>query len=74
MTAEDVVARTFGLARREVNDQTSNQNTEAWDSLGHMTMVTELETAFEVSFSAEEVLGMTSVGAIKQVLAGRGGH
>jgi acyl carrier protein len=73
MTVEDVVARTFGLPRRAVSDATSNENTDAWDSMGHMTLVAELETAFGGSFSAEEVLTMTSVAAIKKALGHRGG-
>lgn len=73
MTVEDVIARTFGVSRRAITDATSNENTEAWDSMGHMTLVAELEAAFGVSFSAEEVLTMTTVAAIKRALAHRGG-
>jgi acyl carrier protein len=72
MAPESVVARVFGLARREVSDATSNTSVGAWDSLSHVTLVLELEAAYGVSFSAEETLTMTDVGAIKRVLRTHG--
>jgi acyl carrier protein len=72
MTPEAVVARVFGLPRAAVDDATSNTTVESWDSLNHVTLVLELESAFGVSFSAEETLAMTDVGAIKRVLAAHG--
>jgi citrate synthase len=72
MTPEDVVSKVFGVDRRTVTDATSNKTLPEWDSLGHMTLVVELETTYGVSLSAEDTLGLTDVAAIKQVLAGRG--
>ena len=72
MAPESVVAKVFGLPRHTVNDATSNMGVEAWDSLNHVTLVLELESAFGVSFSAEETLEMTDVAAIKRVLQSHG--
>lgn len=72
MTPESVVARVFGLPLGAVNDATSNTTVSTWDSLNHVTLVLELETAYGVSFSAEETLAMTDVAAIKGVLASHG--
>jgi acyl carrier protein len=66
------VARVFGLARASVTDATSNTSVGEWDSLNHVSLVLELETAYGVSFSAEETLAMTDVGAIKRVLHAHG--
>jgi len=72
MAPESVVARVFGLPRGAVSDGTSNTTVAAWDSLNHVTLVLELETAYGVSFSAEETLAMIDVGAIKRVLRTHG--
>jgi acyl carrier protein len=69
---ESVVARVFGLPRREVSDTTSNTTVEAWDSLNHVTLILELESTYGISFSAEQSLTMTDVGAIKRALRTHG--
>jgi acyl carrier protein len=72
MTPEAVVGKVFGVDPRQVTDTTSGQTLEPWDSLGHVTLVLELEATYGLSFSAEETLQMTDVGAIKRVLRDRG--
>lgn len=72
MTPEAVVARTFNRDPATVDDATSSETIPEWDSLGHITLIIELESAFGVSFAPEESMGLTSVGAIKDALASRG--
>ena len=72
MTPEEVVARAFGLTSGQVSDQTSNQNLVEWDSLGHITLVVELENAYGLSLAPDEALQVTSVAAIKKLLTDRG--
>jgi acyl carrier protein len=71
MSPEHLVAKVFGLHPGQVTDATSNQDTAEWDSLGHVTLIMELEGHYGVSFSTEEALGLTSVGALKRALAER---
>jgi len=73
MTApEEVVSKVFGVDRRLVDDATSNRTLAEWDSLGHITLVVEMEATYGVSLSAEDALAMTDVGAIKRILGDRG--
>lgn len=44
-------------------DLAINQH-EGWDSLSNITLMLELEAAFGVQFSADEIVHMTSVAAI----------
>jgi acyl carrier protein len=44
---------------------------EAWDSLGHIRVVTALEEAFAVSFTIDEIDAMTSVPKIIETLHAR---
>ncbi len=72
MPPERIVARVFGVSPGTITDESSNQTLEAWDSLNHVTLILELESAYGVSFSADETLGMTSVAGIKRVLRSHG--
>lgn len=68
MTPEQLVARVFGMHVSEVGDDSSNRTVDGWDSLGHVTLIMELESAYGVSLSTEDALALTSVGAIKRFL------
>ena len=68
MAPEAVVARVLGLSRQAVTDRTSNTTESTWDSLNHVTLVLELESAYGISLSAEDALAMTDVASIKRVL------
>ncbi|GAC1424831.1 MAG: acyl carrier protein [Candidatus Velthaea sp.] len=72
MTPETVVARVFGQNAADLEDTTSPDTLPEWDSLGHISLIIELENAYGVSFSPEEAMGLTSVAAIKSALAERG--
>jgi acyl carrier protein len=72
MSPEQLIAKVFGLPPSQVTDATSNQDTPEWDSLGHVTLIMELEGHYGVSFSTEEALALTSVGLLKQTLVERG--
>ncbi len=72
MTPEQLLARVFDVDATDLRDATCNFEVAGWDSLGHMTLVVELENAYRVMFSPAETLRMTSVGGIKQVLRERG--
>jgi acyl carrier protein len=74
MAPEAVVAETFGIDLTEIDDSSSPDTVAAWDSLGHVTLIIQLEAAYGVSFAPEETMAMTNVGAIKEALSTHGAH
>lgn len=48
------------------------QNTPAWDSLAHVSLVTAIESVFDVTLEAEEQLQMTSFEETARLLARKG--
>lgn len=72
MTPEQMIGRVFGVGPAAITDQTSNQTLEQWDSMGHVTLILEMEAAYGISLSIEDTLAMTDVAAIKRVLGERG--
>ena len=72
MSPEGIIARALNVDPSLVTDETTNKTLPEWDSLAHMTMIMEFETAYGVTLSAEDALLMTSVRAIKQKLSDYG--
>jgi citrate synthase len=72
MKPEDLISRALGVSRSAIDDSTSNRTLEQWDSLGHVTLVLELEASYGISLSTDETLMMKDVGTIKRVLRERG--
>lgn len=72
MSPETVVANVFGNAPSTIDDATSPDTLPEWDSLGHITLVIELESTYGVSFGTEETMKLTSVAAIKIALRSHG--
>jgi acyl carrier protein len=67
-----VLAAVFGVSRESVDAATDQSSIESWDSLSHIHLVTALESEFSLSFTPEEVLEMTSVRAICDVVRAKG--
>ncbi len=63
-----ILSNILELDKDEINDSTSPENTPSWDSFNALVLVTELEDAFKVSFTIEEIEGVSCVGDIKECL------
>lgn len=51
-----------------INENTTPDDIEDWDSLMQISLVTEIETRFKVKFKIEEVVNMNSVGEILNIV------
>ena len=51
-----------------LTDETTAADIEDWDSLTHITLISEIEDAFNFSFSMKDVLGMKNVGEMLTIL------
>ncbi len=51
----------LGIAPTTDLESVSFGTTDGWDSVGHIALVTELELAFEVELSPEDITELTSV-------------
>ena len=52
----------------EINDQSSPENIESWDSLSLYMLIDDIETEFNVKFILEEILEIKNVGDFKKQL------
>ncbi len=63
-----LVAKTLKIDENEVSESTSPNNTQQWDSLTTMILITEIEESFKVTFSVEEMMQLKSVKDIRALL------
>lgn len=47
-------------------------STEGWDSVAHMALVAEIESAFDIMLSTDDVIGMSSFQVAKETVARHG--
>ena len=64
-----IMAIIFKIPVEEITDETSPDNTESWDSLKHMNLITALEEEFDVQFEDEEIMEMMNIIIIKKILS-----
>ena len=54
----EIIKETFDL--ESVDESISQKNCEAWDSMGQLNLVADLEEAFDISLEPEEIGEMKS--------------
>lgn len=51
-----------------VTGETTAADIEDWDSLTHITLISEVEDAFDIKLSMKDVLGMQNVGEMVDII------
>ena len=51
-----------------VTAETTSADIEDWDSLTHITLISEVEDTFGIKFSMKDVLGMKNVGEMIDII------
>ena len=46
--------------------------TSGWDSVAHMALISEIETAFDIMLATDDVIGMSSFLKAKEIVARNG--
>lgn len=54
-----------------VNEDTTADDIEDWDSLNHITLIDAVESEFGVRFTMGEVSGMKNVGEMAKIISER---
>ena len=64
----NIFADVFDVSEKGINDESSPDTIEIWDSLRHLQLIMALEDAFDISLSADEVTEMLSFKDVKSLL------
>ena len=64
----EIIAEVLQLPQEQIFDDLTMKETEQWDSLKHMEIISTIETTFELELSFDDIVNMLSVRDIKKVL------
>ena len=64
-----VVSNVLGIPADRIDDDSSPENIESWDSLKQMNLVLALEQEFGIRFTDEKIVEMLSVRLIAEAVA-----
>ena len=64
--------QTFAIDAKDVTPTLAYQSIPAWDSVGHMTLVAEIENEFDVMLDTDEIIAMSDVSKAVEILEKHG--
>ena len=67
-----IIGKILDVPASEINDESSPETIENWDSFNSLMLADELESEFNVSFTLEEIVDSANVAAIKKHLKNHG--
>jgi acyl carrier protein len=69
---EALVADVLRLPSTAIRDDLAMKDVETWDSLNHMELIGSVEGAYGIELTFDDIVAMTTVGAIKETLTKKG--
>ena len=64
-----VFRKVLNEASLEITDQLSANDVDNWDSLSHMLLISEIESAFNIKFKLKELNKMKNVGDLISIIS-----
>lgn len=53
---QKIFEETFNVSAEELNESFTFKDVDSWDSMTHMTLITELEDTFDIMFETEDII------------------
>jgi acyl carrier protein len=63
-----ILAKVLLIDESKISDEMSRKTVKEWDSMAHLMLVSELESAFEVTMDDEDIMEIQTVADIKKTL------
>ena len=67
-----IISKVMDIQISEINDESSPESIESWDSFNSYVLLDELESEFKTEFSIDEVVETKNVADIKKYLKKHG--
>ena len=64
----EILKDTLDLDELELTEDTVADDVDGWDSLAHITIISEVEDAFHIRFPMKNVLTMKNVGEMVDII------
>jgi acyl carrier protein len=68
----NIIAQIMSVPTSQINDESSPETIETWDSFHGLVLLDDLETTFNIKFTLDEVLNTKTVADIKRNLVNHG--
>ncbi|MFX0183986.1 MAG: acyl carrier protein [Candidatus Hodarchaeota archaeon] len=68
----DIIGKILLLESHQIRDDFSRNDIEDWDSMTHLVLVSEIEQAFDVILSDDEIIEIETIGDFKKILIKNG--
>jgi acyl carrier protein len=68
MKLKKVISNVLGVSIEAINDNSSPDSIDKWDSLSHLNLVMAIEAEFDVELTPEDSMDMLSVKLIRMIL------
>ena len=68
----DIISKVLSVPISEINDESSPETIESWDSFNGLILVDELESNFNIKFSVSEIIDVKNVKDVKRHLNNHG--
>ena len=67
-----IISRVFNVDYNKINDETSPENLEEWDSFNFYVLLDEIENEFNIKFDLDETLEIKKIGDFKKIFQKHG--
>lgn len=68
-----IFSSVLGIEESKIVPELSPQNASSWDSINAIILVTEIEKAFGISFTYDEVMGVKNFADVIRLVESKGG-
>ena len=65
----EIVSKILLIDKEELTEEISRKDYEAWDSMTHLVIISELEQNFDIILSDDDITAMNTISDIKTILA-----
>ena len=62
-----IISKVFNVDDSKINDETSPENLEEWDSFNFYVLLDEIENEFNMKFDLNETLEIKKIGDFKKI-------
>ena len=65
---KDILAKILLIDATTISDSMSRKTVKEWDSMAHLMLVSEIESAFEVTLDDDDIMEIQTVADLKKTL------
>jgi acyl carrier protein len=65
---KNILAKVLLIDESKISDEMSRKTMKVWDSMAHLMLVSEIESAFEVTMDDDNIMEIQTVADLKKTL------